>query len=157
MTIHAMRDSLTGINRKQLRQTLLDSMGIKSNADIFASKGDPWKTTSAQERKLAQNRALLEKHLREAGANETQFRQYLLERLSDAGLPEPVRYDKQKLAQQRKPKPPARTAGKGSYVAAAQRITRLAQLHKELTADERVAAVTGDKRKEYGHFVMEKV
>ena len=156
MRIHATRDSLWGFDRKQLRLTLSKQMGVKSNAHVFASKGDTWATTGREERRQAVIRAKLEQHLREAGKNESQFKQYLLERLADAGKLEPVKYDKQRLAQQKKRKRPARTAGKGSFVAAAQRITRLAQLHKELNADERVAAVTSDKRKEYGHFIMER-
>ena len=156
MTIHTTRDSLWGFDRKQLRLTLSKQMGVKSNAHVFASKGDSWDVTSAEQRQERIRRNLLEKHLQEAGANESQFKQYLLERLADAGKLEPVKYDKQRLAQQKKRKRPARVAGKGSFVAAAQRITRLAQLHKELNADERVAAVTSDKRKEYGHFIMER-
>jgi len=156
MTIHTMRDSLGGFNRKQLRLTLSKQIGVKSNAHVFASKGDSWDVIRAEQKQEQIQRNLLEKHLQEAGKNESQFRQYLLERLADAGKLEPVKYDKQRLAQQKKRKRPARTAGKGSFVAAAQRITRLAQLHKELNADERVAAVTSDKRKEYGHFIMER-
>ena len=156
MTIHTTRDSLSGFNRKQLRLTLSKQMGVKSNAHVFASKGDSWDTTSAEQRQEQLRRNLLEKHLREAGKNENQFKQYLLERLADAGKLEPVKYDKQRLAQQKKRKRPARIAGKSSFVAVAQRVTRLAQLHKQLNADERVAAVTTDKRKEYGHFVIER-
>ena len=154
---HVTRDSLCGFDRSKLRRHIEAHMGIKSNAHVFSSKGDSWNTTSAEQRQEQLRRNLLEKHLREAGKNENQFKQYLLERLADAGKLEPVKYDKQRLAQQRKRNRPARTAGKSSFVAVSQRVTRLANLERERKIGQQTSAVTSDKRKEYGHFVMEKV
>lgn len=152
---YRQRDSLTGFNRTRLRGTLGLTMGVKSNADIFASKGDTWTSTRAEDRRAQVDRDLLEKHLREAKPNEIQFKTYLLERLADLPPVEPVKYDKQRLAEQRKPRPPARQAGKGSYVALAQKITRLAQLHKELTDHNRIVQGNDYKSKGFGHFVKE--
>ena len=154
---HTRRESFDGFDRKRLRGTLTAKLGIVTNADVFASKGNSWTLTQGEERRAAQERALLEHHLRQADTRtEQRFIQHLRERLADAGPPEPVRYDKQALASQKKQAKPARRAGAGKFAALALRVNRLAQLHKELTSGERVAAVTTDKRKEFGHFVLEK-
>lgn len=153
---HKQRQSFDGFDRKRLRGTLTTKLGIVSNADVFASKGNTWTTTQGEDRRAAQERQLLESHLRKAKSNEQQFIQHLRERLADAGPLPPVKVNKKQLALESKPKPPARRARQGAYVKVAMQVNRLAKLHKELTANERLNAVTSDKRKEYGHFIIEK-
>ena len=154
-TRHKPRDSLSGFDRKRLRQQLRERMGVTPNSAMFESRGQSWHTTQSEERQEHQRRQLLEHHLREAKPNEHRFIQHLRERLADAGRLAPVKVDKQALATQTKPRPPARTKpSDGKYVALSQRVTRLANLQRELERDDRVAAKTSDKFKQRGHFVQ---
>ena len=153
---HKQRASFDGFDRKRLRGTLTTKLGIVSNADVFASKGNTWETTTGEERREQQQRQMLERHLREADFSETRFIDGLLERLRDDGPPEPVPVNKQTLATEKKHGKPARRARQGAYAKVAMQVNRLAKLQRERGANERVGAVTADKRKEYGHFVLEK-
>jgi hypothetical protein len=154
---HKPRDSLTGFDRKRLRQQLQERMGVTPNSAMFESRGQSWHTTQSEERQERQRRQLLEHHLREAKPSEQRFIQHLRERLADAGRLAPVKVDKQALAAQAKPRPPARTKpSDGKYVALSQRVTRLANLQRELERDDRVAAKTTDKYRVYDHFILER-
>lgn len=153
---HKPRQSFDGIDRKRLRGTLTAKLGIVSNSDIFASKGNTWETTEAEQRRETIDRQNLERHLREASLNETQFINHIFERLRDAGPPEPVKVDKKRLALEAKHAKPARRSRQGAYVKIAMQVNRLANLQREREASSRVTAVTSDKRKEYGHFILEK-
>lgn len=157
---HVTRDSLCGFDRSKLRRHIESHMGLKSNADIFASKGDTWSTTESEERRQAVIRAKLEQYLREAGPSETRFKAYLKDKLADAGIAPSPTWDKTKLAQenkQRRERQDTRQPHKTSMKAVRQRVARLANLERERKLGLRTSAVTSDKRKEYGHFVMEKV
>ncbi len=156
MPIHKQRDSLDGFNRKRLRGTLRAKLGVKPNSAMFESRGQSWHTTEPEQRQEAQRRQVLERHLREANFSETRFIDTLLDKLADAGPPEPVKVDKQELAAQAKPKPPARTKPDGKFIALSQKVRRFAALQRELDADSRVAAKTTDKYRDYGHFVLER-
>lgn len=154
---HLKRDSLTGFNRKRLRGTLTAKMGVVSNAEVFASKGNTWETTPSEQRRADTDRQLLEHHLRQADTStELRFIEHLRERLSDPGPLEPVKVNKKQLAQERKNARPARRPRQGAYVKVAMQVNRLAKLQRELEADNRVAAKTTDKYRDYGHFVFEK-
>jgi hypothetical protein len=158
MTVHQTRDSLTGVNRKRLRGTLRVAMGVKSNADIFESKGNPWRTTELEERRNAVERAKLEQHLRQAKLTEQRFIGYLRDKLSDPGKPEPVRVDKQKLAEEKKyqrANRSCRNVSANRLSAAIGKATRLAALDKQLRANEAVKAKCSKFHKDYGHFTVE--
>ena len=150
---HKLRDSLTGIARKQLQQTLRQSLGVSSNAAMFESRGQSWHTTQGEERQEAISRQLLEKHLREADFSETRFIETLSERLSDPGILPPVKVDKQQLAREKKHGKPCRKPREGSHIRLCLRVNRLAALQKEREAGERVEAVTLDRYCDKGHFV----
>lgn len=81
--------------------------------------------------------------------------------LADAGPLAPVKVDKQKLAAEDKNRKQrdgrsSRDVSKLKHVALARRVHKLARLHKELAANERVFAVTADKHQDFDHFVKEK-
>lgn len=152
-TIHTKRDSLVGINRRRLREALRVRLGVTSNAAIFNNRGDTWDTTQSEKRKAKQHREMLEKHLREADLSETQFLNYLRERLDDPGPVDPVAVNKTKLAREAKHARPARKQKEGGFVKLSSEVIRLAQLERELASNERVYAVTSDRLKEMGHFV----
>lgn len=157
VTIHTKRDSLTGINRSRLRGTLRVSMGVKSNADIFASKGDPWETTPTQERQDRVRQAKLEQHLRQAKLTERQFIGYLKDKLADDGLPTPVSVDKQQLAREkRKERAPmsCRSPSRNALAAALAKANRLAVLDKQLRENETVNATLSKYYKNHGHFTL---
>lgn len=157
-TRHQTRDSLTGIDRKRLRGTLRLQMGVKPNSAMFESRGQSWHTTASEERQETVKRQLLEKHLREAKPSEGRFIEHLQARLADAGTLPPVKVDKQRLAQERKKERNERSCrrvNQNKHTTLAKRVNRLAQLHKELTANERVAAKTTDKYRAFDHFTME--
>lgn len=155
---HEKRDSLTGFDRKRLRVTLRLAMGVKSNADMFAGRGQSWETTPSEGRQEAIRRNLLEKHLRDAKPSETRFIEVLQDRLADDGVLPAVKVDKQRLARERKKERPlhtSRSVQQNKHLSLASRVNRLANLHKELAADERVAAKTTDKYKTFEHFTLE--
>lgn len=157
---HVTRDSLCGFDRSKLRRHIEAHMGVKSNADIFASKGDTWATTDSEERRQAVIRAKLEQYLREAGPSETRFKAYLKDKLADVGIAPSPTWDKTKLAQEnkaRRNRTDTRAVHQTSMKAMRQRVARLANLERERKISQQTSAVTSDKRKEYGHFVMEKV
>lgn len=157
MSVHQTRDALTGINRKRLNGTLRVGMGVKSNADIFESKGNPWRTTELEARRTASDRAKLEQHLRQAKLTEAQFIGYLRDKLADAGKPQPVRVDKQRLAEEkRKERPPmsSRSPSRNALSVALAKANRLAALDKQLRANESVNATLSRHHKDYGHFTM---
>jgi hypothetical protein len=155
MTIHTTRDSLDGIHRSRLRGTLRIAMGVKSNASIFESKGDPWETTPSQHRQDKVRQAKLEQHLREASLNETRFIGYLKAKLADDGLPSPVPVDKQQLAREkRKERAPmsCRSPSRNALTVALAKANRLAVLDKQLRENQAVNATLSKDHKNYMHF-----
>lgn len=185
---HTQRQSFDGFDRKRLRGTLQAKLGVVSNADVFASRGDTWETTEGEAKRALVERQLLEAQLRDAGKKDKtpykpsetrnlnapqhkvfkpldgpptrkqrrEIERFILGKLADAGPLEPVKVNKQTLAAEKKHGRPARRPAQGAYAAVALKVNRLAKLHKERLANEKTGAVTSDKRKEYGHFVMEK-
>lgn len=157
MTIHATRDSLWGFDRSKLRRHIESHVGLKSNADMFASKGDTWQTTESEERRQAQIRAKLEQHLREAKANETQFKAYLRERLDDSHGPvSSPTWDKTKLAQEnkaRRERKDTRVVHKTTLKGVRQRVARLANLEQEL---KNKSGSKSNRGKELSHFTIVK-
>jgi hypothetical protein len=165
-------------------------MGVKSNADIFASAGNPWETTALEARREAVERAKLECVLRTAhkpdehpkrpakvsDPDKPQFsvvtpvigvptmRQqreviaFVRDKLADAGLPDPVVVDTQKLAEEKKKEREpmsCRSVQRNTLVAALAKAKRLAQLDKELRANETVKAKCSKYHKNYGHYSVE--
>lgn len=83
---------------------------------------------------------------------------FILSQLADAGTLPPVKVDKQRLAQERKKERDERSCrrvNQNKYTALAKRVNRLANLHKELTANEHVAVKTTDKYRAFNHFTLE--
>lgn len=154
-TKHTTRDSLHGFNRSRLRGTLSVAMGVKNNADVFASSGNPWTTTPSEERKIASEKAKLQQHLRQAKLTETQFIGYLRDKLSDPPPPQPVKVDKQRLAQEKKKERPARSCRSpeaNNLAAIIGKAKRLAALDSQLRANEAVKAKYSGNHKAYQHF-----
>lgn len=151
---HVTRDSLCGFDRSKLRRHIESHMGLKSNADIFASKGDTWSTTDSEERRQAVIRAKLEQHLREAGPSETRFKAYLKDKLADAGIATRPIWDRTKLAQEnkaRRDRKDTRQVHQTSMKAVRQRVARLANLEKQLKHKD---GRKGSNGKELSHFTV---
>jgi len=154
MAIHTTRDSLWGFDRSKLRRHIESHMGLKSNADMFASKGDTWQTTESEERRQAQIRAKLEQHLQESKANETQFKIYLKDKLADAGIAPSPTWDKQALAREnkaRRERKDTRDVHKTTLKGVRQRVARLANLEQEL---KNKSGSKSNKGKELSHFTI---
>lgn len=186
---HIKRDSLTGFNRTRLRGTLRVAMGVKSNADMFASKGDTWDTTPQEKRRDALERNKLERVLATAHKeDETPYKPapsrdpdnpvykvvsplagpptmkqqreiiaFVRDKLADDGLPMPVLVNKQRLAQEkRKERAPmsCRSSSRNALTAALAKANQLAQLDKQLRANETVKAKYSGKYRAYKHFTQ---
>lgn len=155
---HITRDSLDGFNRSRLRGTLRIAMGVKSNADVFASSGNPWVSTPSEDRRHAAEQAKLKEHLRKASFKERQFIGYLKDKLSDPPPPKRVKVDKQRLAQEKKKERApmsCRSAKQNELIAALSKARRLGALERQLQANETVKAKYSGKHRNYGHFTME--
>jgi hypothetical protein len=160
---HTKRDSLTGFNRKQLRQTVRQQMGVKSNADMFEGCGFSWHTTEAQERRERIHKQLLEHHLRTSDTFEgnklsreqsNKLKAHLVARLADAGPPQPVKVDKQQLAKERKKLKPARKLGETNFVKLAQRVTKERNLEREIQNKRKMRTPTSKEVQGYGHYTV---
>jgi hypothetical protein len=135
-------------------------MGVKSNADMFASRGNPWETTELEARRTASDKARLKQHLRQAKFTEARFIGYLRDKLADAGKPQPVRVDKQRLAEEKKKERPpmsSRSPSRNALSVALAKANRLAALDKQLRANETVNATLSKYHKDYGHFTKKSV